>query len=91
MKRTCTDDFEVNFFIVNHACMTEGHRHGRMCFCEQDECNGGPTAAAAPSSAMAVVSVAAATVFLTQCRNFCSSILFGGQPLAKTRRRKVLC
>ncbi|CAB4066513.1 unnamed protein product [Lepeophtheirus salmonis] len=32
IKRTCTDHFEVNFFMVNHACMTEGHRHGRMCF-----------------------------------------------------------
>ena len=40
IKRTCTDTFEVNFFMVNHACMTEGHRHGHMCFCEEDECNG---------------------------------------------------
>ena len=40
IKRTCTDSFEVNFFMVNHACMTEGHRHGHMCFCEEDECNG---------------------------------------------------
>jgi len=39
IKRTCTDNFEVNFFMVNHACMTEGHRHGHMCFCEEDECN----------------------------------------------------
>jgi len=39
IKRTCTDDFDVNFFMVNHACMTEGHRHGHMCFCEEDECN----------------------------------------------------
>ncbi len=29
IKRTCTDDFEVNFFMVNHACMTEGHRYVR--------------------------------------------------------------
>ncbi|XP_023330337.1 protein quiver [Eurytemora carolleeae] len=39
IKRTCTDDFEVNFFMVNHACMMEGHRHGHMCFCEEDQCN----------------------------------------------------
>merc|ERR1719391_607083 len=39
IKRTCTDTFEVNFFMVNHACMTEGHRHGHMCFCEEDQCN----------------------------------------------------
>jgi len=42
IKRTCTDDFEVNFFMVNHACMTEGHRHGHMCFCEEDKCNAAP-------------------------------------------------
>ncbi len=41
MRRTCTDNFEVNFFMVNHACMVEGHRHGHMCFCETDECNKG--------------------------------------------------
>ena len=39
IKRACTDNFEVNFFMVNHACMTEGHRHGHMCFCEEDRCN----------------------------------------------------
>jgi hypothetical protein len=46
IRRTCTDDFEVNFFMVNHACMTEGHRHGHMCFCEEDECNAASTVAA---------------------------------------------
>jgi len=40
IRRTCSEHFEVNFFMVNHACMTEGHRHGHMCFCEEDECNG---------------------------------------------------
>ncbi len=40
VRRTCTDNFEVNFFMVNHACMVEGHRHGHMCFCETDGCNG---------------------------------------------------
>jgi hypothetical protein len=39
IKRTCSEHFEVNFYIVNHACMTEGHKHGKMCFCEEDECN----------------------------------------------------
>ena len=27
-------------YFSNHACMTEGHRRGRMCFCETDRCNG---------------------------------------------------
>lgn len=57
IRRTCTDDFEVNFFMVNHACMIEGHRHGHMCFCEEDECNAAPAAAAA-----VLVTAAAAAV-----------------------------
>jgi len=48
IKRTCTDNFEVNFFMVNHACMTEGHRHGHMCFCEDDRCNSSPSFPSSP-------------------------------------------
>jgi len=43
ITRTCTDNLEINFFMVNHGCMTEGHRHGHMCFCEEDECNAAPS------------------------------------------------
>ena len=62
VRRTCTDDFEVNYFIVNHACMTEGHRHGHMCFCETDRCNGadeGRGSAAYTVIAVAVVATMA--------------------------------
>ena len=55
VKRTCTDDFDVNFFMVNHACMTEGHRHGHMCFCEEDECNHSTVTAASRSLTVMVL------------------------------------
>ena len=64
MRRTCTDDFEVNYFIVNHACMTEGHRHGHMCFCETDRCNG----ADAHGAATLVIAVAIAAAAMSNSR-----------------------
>ncbi len=60
VRRTCTDDFEVNYFIVNHACMTEGHRHGHMCFCETDRCNDADRRGAVPIGV--AVAVSAATI-----------------------------
>ena len=60
MRRTCTDDFEVNYFIVNHACMTEGHRHGHMCFCETDRCNGADRGSM--STLVIAIAVAVATL-----------------------------
>ena len=63
VKRTCTDNFEVNFFMVNHACMTEGHRHGHMCFCEEDLCNAGRMSAVS-SSALVMAGVAAVAQWL---------------------------
>ena len=65
MKRTCTDDFEVNFFMVNHACMTEGHRHGHMCFCEEDECN--DANAITVNNALWMVTATAALIFRNGC------------------------
>ena len=58
VRRTCTDDFEVNYFIVNHACMTEGHRHGHMCFCETDRCNDADRRGTVPIGVAVAVSVA---------------------------------
>jgi len=64
IKRTCTDNFEVNFFMVNHACMTEGHRHGHMCFCEEDECNSSEKPTLSSCFFLALLLISAFNVFL---------------------------
>ena len=43
IRRGCTDDIDINMFMVDHVCMSEGGGKGRMCFCEENECNGAAT------------------------------------------------
>ena len=60
IRRSCTDDIDINLFLVDHVCMSEGGGKGKMCYCKQNECNGAEQTAAGREDKVVAVAMLAA-------------------------------
>lgn len=65
VKRTCTTNLQINYFMVGLVCMKESGDRGKMCFCETDYCNGqSPRRFLVGGHFAGLISVLFATIFV---------------------------
>lgn len=62
IHRMCTEHIIINYFMVDHVCMSEGKGRGKMCFCEENLCNGGMVLSASAQIGVLLVLTVLASV-----------------------------